>query len=367
MNRSMPGNSSDNSFVPRKDHIPVLDGLRAIAVILVLWAHIPADTFGSGVRLLYFLIKPGYFGVDIFFVLSGFLITRILLAEKERQRPLRLFLFRRFIRIFPIYYLAIFVMIFFAPGEYLIWCAAYLSNYYFPYHPDTNPMLHTWSLAVEEHFYMIWPFAIYWLSVSRSRAVALWGFMLLAVVSAVVVCMRHDPEFSEGLVFRGSNFRCASLAMGSLFAYSENWIRDQRGNALRLALMLGLPGIFILASGQFLEKPLELERWTPLIRLIGFTLYSGAVLLVVIGFAETRNVISVFLSNTWMRLIGRISYGVYLYHYPIYMAFGVLHFPQGQAPTALMSLLAALSAIGVASVSYYLIERPLLKWKDKFH
>ena len=91
----------------RKDHIPELDGLRGIAVLMVLWVHLQIGAFGPAVARLRTLLLPGDFGVDLFFVLSGFLITRILLVDRSVGVPVRYFVMRRFLRIFPIYYLTI--------------------------------------------------------------------------------------------------------------------------------------------------------------------------------------------------------------------------------------------------------------------
>src|SRR5262249_43976988 len=152
-----------------------LDGLRGIAVILVLWAHLSEEnTVGWGATIKHWL-SPGLVGVDIFFVLSGFLITRILIADKARGMPLKNFLIRRFLRIFPIYYLTILLVFLYAPGRYILYCAGYLGNFYFAYHPAHLPLHHTWSLAVEEHFYLLWPFAVYRLSLPAARRATLFG------------------------------------------------------------------------------------------------------------------------------------------------------------------------------------------------
>ncbi|MEL6714848.1 MAG: acyltransferase, partial [Planctomycetota bacterium] len=94
----------------QKGFVPELDGLRAFAVLAVLWSHLPAGALGSTVTALGEEYVVGNVGVDLFFVLSGFLITRILLVDREREVPLRWFLARRFLRIFPIYYLTIAVV-----------------------------------------------------------------------------------------------------------------------------------------------------------------------------------------------------------------------------------------------------------------
>src|SRR5262249_34220180 len=111
-------------------HIPVLDGLRGIAVLLVLWSHVPLVTPGypQWLQWAHVAVGPGCPGVEIFFVASGFLMPRILLAERERGLAVRWFLLRRVLRIFPIYYLLLAVMLAVDPRPEIAWCALYLSN-----------------------------------------------------------------------------------------------------------------------------------------------------------------------------------------------------------------------------------------------
>ena len=145
-------------------HLPSLDGLRAIAVLLVLWQHVPLHTEGYPLWLeqARWLVNPGNLGVELFFALSGFLITRILLAEQRAGHQVRWFLLRRMLRIFPIYYLLLMVMAFWRPADELAWCALYVSNFADVFAPAAGPkpLGHTWSLCVEEHFYLLWPLAV---------------------------------------------------------------------------------------------------------------------------------------------------------------------------------------------------------------
>ncbi|MEX1259103.1 MAG: acyltransferase [Gemmatimonadota bacterium] len=116
---------------PIRDHLPALDSLRGLAVLLVLWHHLPDDLFGPLAAAVGFAIRPGYLGVDIFFVLSGFLITRILLFDRARGASLGTFFKRRFARIFPVYYLTLLVVGLWQPGSYILWAALDLCNFYY--------------------------------------------------------------------------------------------------------------------------------------------------------------------------------------------------------------------------------------------
>lgn len=146
----------------RKDFIPELDGLRAIAALLVLFlgatqVHLPAYSLGPELFELHRWIAPGAAGVDLFFVLSGFLITRILLVDRELGVPLRQFLIRRCLRIFPIYYLKILIVWHQLSGFELAALLTYTANFALLFTWGHCPMDHAWSLAVEEHFYLLWP------------------------------------------------------------------------------------------------------------------------------------------------------------------------------------------------------------------
>ena len=140
----------------RLPYLPALDKLRGIAVLLVLFTHTPHHLKGDLGLWVQQWLAPGYLGVDIFFALSGFLITRILLFERDRGGSILAFWKRRAVRIFPAFYLLVAVVAVVRWGPELPWVATYLSNFHrlgsFP-----SPLRHTWSLAVEEHFYLVCP------------------------------------------------------------------------------------------------------------------------------------------------------------------------------------------------------------------
>ncbi len=352
-----------------RTHVPPLDGLRGIAVLLVIWAHVPTNLGGSAVKLLNTVIQPGYLGVDIFFVLSGFLITRILLYGRCNQKSLVYFLVRRAFRIFPIYYLLIGVLIYLAPGEYLIWCATYLSNFVFSldylWNADlqrwiapSNPMRHTWSLCVEEHFYMIWPLFIYfaprdWLK-PTTVAVVLTG-MVLAVLA--VVFAEELPLYK--LLYRGTPFRMTSLALGGLFALYEPSLGIGTSRPWRFAGAFFVPAVIFLTVAALLENP-----WTQAMKMIGFSLMSSTIFLATIGTSCMGPKLGTVLSKGPLAYVGRISYGVYLYHYPIFYSLGLLdHEAQHTLWTTCQGVVLTFA---VATTSYYLLERPILRYASRY-
>ena len=341
-----------------RERIPTLDGLRGLAVLLVVREHLPRGLFGAAGEALRFAVQPGYLGVDLFFVLSGFLITRILLADRARGRPLRHFLIRRFARIFPIYYLLILVMWLASPGTYLAWCAGYLSNFYFAVHRAPSPMEHTWSLAVEEHFYLVWPLAVTWLPVASSRRLARFGILPAAVLLAFATAALEPrlPAEADGFIYRITWYRMLSLGLGALFAFGERELRVDPARPWWLAARFLVPALALLPCALLVD-----HRWVGPIMLVGFSLLSGAIFRASLAANGTAGLPARLLTLPPLGFAGRISYGFYLYHLPIFYAFGVLDDAKGQPP-GLANTGAALGvSLLVATASFYAIERPLLR------
>ncbi|MCA8974961.1 MAG: acyltransferase [Planctomycetes bacterium] len=357
----------DESVADRLAYLPALDGLRAIAVLLVMWSHIKPDTPGYPTWLadLRSVVMPGEMGVEIFFVLSGFLITRILLAERRRRQPVRWFLLRRLLRIFPIYYLLIAVMAVVRPGPSLPWCAVYLSNFHFVDHGDVSMMRHTWSLCVEEHFYLLWPLVTAFAPGPWARRIMTFGIMPLAVILAVLACYWFEFGYSVSLVRQGSPFRFFSLGAGCLMAFAESWLRRRPGRSALIGLLLVVAGIASWPVFWFAHAPqlfgfgLPL-RYTPALWLVHSGAFAAGVVLSVLAGAFASTVVVRPLQAWLPRSIGRISYGLYLYHFPVY---GWLLFP---APSAAAVVLAVSVTFAVAVASYWIIERPLLRFGTRF-
>jgi len=356
----------------RREHVPVLDGLRAVAILLVLMAHMPWADVPRWLSPYTYRIQPGYMGVDLFFVLSGFLITRILLVDRERGRPLTGFLLKRALRIFPIYYLTILVFLFIWPGQYLLWCALYLSNFYYAWpRPPTGPIGHTWSLAVEEHFYLIWPLIVMKLPRAAGKFAAFVGFPLLAIGSAAALLLylrlnpegyaRHFPGPPGQYFYLLTNFRAFSLALGACAAYGENVIRRTPATTLLFAGAAFAAFLVCTAVGL---APIGIVK--PAVKMITIPLFSLSLLLVALWLSALGKPWSFPLDNPVGRYIGKISYGLYLYHVPIFDQFHLVPV-QGEENAGNMRdvPLAVAISIAAATISYFAIERPILKLKDR--
>lgn len=372
-------------------HLPALDGLRALAVLLVLWDHAPGAVQPAWMSALAKWRNPGNFGVDLFFVLSGFLITRILLAERAAGVPVRYFLARRACRIFPIYYLLLAAMAWTRPSAEVGWSALYLSNLTGAlFDTPRSGLHHTWSLCVEEHFYALWPLLVSFLPARASRRViallvvpgALLTGVLLVVLPAIgplwqpiesaIAAGTIDRFDRLGLLLFGTPCRVLALAIGALFAYHEatlvaRWRRSVTVAAAAVAaaalLSTATPAL-CAALGRALPLPFPASDWRVLIGVVATTLASSATLLAVLALSGRASRATRWLAFAPLQAIGRISYGLYLFHLPFLRAFDVHRRAREGATIEVVALFAGLFAL--ATLSYLLIERPILRFARRF-
>lgn len=336
-------------------HLPALDGIRAFAVFIVIFYHAGVV---DGV--------PGDLGVTAFFVLSGFLITWLLLKELDRTETISLkeFYIARTLRIFPAYYAFIAFSLavdtalhhYWSPG--LIAAAVgYLVNYYnaFLGHPSTS-VSHAWSLAVEEQFYLLWPFALLMLwpkgrNVTRNTLT----LVVLGVVAwrSILFIGFHVPA---SYVYNAFDARCDALAIGCLMAVSassQRYRSFERGVS-RYQL---LPVLTLLLIAISRTKGSEAYHYS-----LGMTV--EALLLAVFLIQMLRLSESGFwnfLNSPVLRWLGVISYPCYLYH-----AWGLSageHLVGSGSPW-LRFLAGYLATILLAAGSYYVVERPFLAIKE---
>jgi peptidoglycan/LPS O-acetylase OafA/YrhL len=214
----------------KPNHLPALDGVRGIAVLMVMFFHYcQANDFfpeQPALKVLSKLSVVGQTGVDLFFVLSGFLITRILVHEKNKPGTFfKAFFARRVLRIFPLYY-GFLVFIYFlipiltcseiVPFSKQIWFWSYLQNfvYTFPIVPFEGPN-HLWSLAVEEHFYLVWPFLVYFLE--TTNLVRVTGGLILGGLMVRSLFLSHGIG-----VFFFTLCRLDGLILGAMLALLEH-------------------------------------------------------------------------------------------------------------------------------------------------
>jgi peptidoglycan/LPS O-acetylase OafA/YrhL len=376
-----------------QNHLPALDGIRGLAILMVLAFHLwqmgdPNVFVRSAWQRL---IAGGWCGVDLFLVLSGFLITGILHDSRTSPHYFRSFYMRRVLRIFPLYYgfLALFFFVLpllFAMGDgfsdlaqrqYWLWL--YAQNFYPLRHLDGLPcgLNHLWSLAVEEQFYIVWPFLIRRLSLKGSLGMCL-GVVLLAVATRTALNLSGVPP---SIIYGLTICRMDGFALGALVALL---VRTERG-APRAAFW-ALPLLVVsLALIVFLVHPYRgvLVWHSREMQTVGFTVlgisFASLVTLAVTG--SRRSLAQRFFSLGSLRWLGKYSYGIYIIHYPILAATSTwqpwlvrcLGSLTGQEFAVrllqrpiFLSLLASVFSLTGAFLSWHLYEKQFLKLKRFF-
>ena len=357
----------------RNRHVPELDTFRAIAILSVMCLHwLPAT---SVINRLQGQVSNG---VHLFFVLSGYLITRILMASRENielgQTPwvhsFRQFYARRFLRIFPAYYLALLVGVLFnfvAVRHAIWWHASYLSNVYYYLRKDFDgPASLFWTLAVEEQFYLIWPLAILLLP---KRALLPFVLTVAAAGTAIRVdALLHD-SWSRILLPQCMNF----LAIGSAVAVAESRLCGSESTRRKLLLSFGVVIACLICASAAVTIRLGFHAAleSPIIRAVNQPMVYGC--LFSWAAAMSGRPFLAPLRTKPVVFLGKISYGLYLYH--LFVTFALLHFQSrlSQITGARGSYWLTHSfasrfavTVAVASVSWFLYESPLNNLKRYF-
>jgi peptidoglycan/LPS O-acetylase OafA/YrhL len=350
--------------IDNRRHISALDRLRGIAALMVIVFHLWQFGFLRDLPLPAGILKISVFGqtgVDLFFVLSGFLISRILLSTKDSTNYFRTFYARRALRIFPLYYFALvlyyFVIPFFSHNYVSAgdqwWYWVYLQNI-----PDTFTNLsadgpgHFWSLAVEEHFYMLWPIVIYFFTRKQIGYISI-GVIFTAFLSRLYL-------ISQGIgVFYFTLCRMDALAMGCLLAIVEPWFRakESRINLLRWT------GSFILAILIPLWS-MSSGNGVYIVALTKFTIISVfyACLIGIVSFSRQLKFFQ-FLEYGPLKQCGTIGYGLYVYHGLCFVLIkNLIPGTNSLVQTGIVLTITFLSAYA----SYIWLERPLLGFKKYF-
>jgi peptidoglycan/LPS O-acetylase OafA/YrhL len=337
-------------------HIPALDGMRAVAVFLVIIGH-----FG-------FVMVPGGHGVMIFFVLSGFLITWLLLKEHERNGAISLggFYKRRTLRIFPAFYAywLMMVALLVVSGRAVLWPHAwsalfYTSNYYSAINGDpNNGFSHTWSLAIEEQFYLLWPFLFLLLRGNLRRMTMFLAGLIGAVwVHRAILCYGFGVD--QAYIYASFDTRLDELMVGCLLA-----VLLKRGSLARVwraisaNVLLPLVTISLLA-GSIYAGEAYVNRYRDVFGFAFEPLLFGLLIVQMIAFSSTR----VWGWTEWrpVKFLGRISYSLYLYQQLTLHA--VRHALEAY-PVIVQLAAAVVVTVVLATISYYAIERPFLKLKS---
>ena len=332
-----------------------MDGLRAFAVLAVAWSHWAPSDLQFGL--------PWGTGVQLFFVISGFLITGILLDNKptdaspaDSRRVWRNFYLRRALRIFPLFYLVLFL-------SWLLsvdpidsswpWHAFYLSNVYYFLGNSPDAFVHFWSLSVEEQFYLIWPFLVLLLP-TRQLHTALILMIVAAPVFKTVVMAITGIELVRYLPVSCLD----ALGIGALLASTDRQPIRGRWHASAIAsvcLYIGLP--VVLAVGA-LEAIASQPYWLHATGHTGLVLFYGWIVVSAAkGFGSAASAVLRFKPITYL---GKVSYGIYIYHFfapRIVSALGI----EDSLDSGVAGRLAVYSAVTlmIAAVSWHAFEAPI--------
>jgi peptidoglycan/LPS O-acetylase OafA/YrhL len=339
-----------NEAAVRGGRITQFDGLRALAFLGVFAFHAIA-------------VPYAWMGVDLFFVLSGYLITRNLLGLRERERPrsaLAVFYFRRLLRIVPPYYLALAAIFALTPVALreAPWYVAFASNIRDCLHPAlTGPLLPMWSIAVEEQFYVIWPFIVL---LAPRRALP--AVFVAAIMLAPAVRLLLTPVSADA-VYRLVISRSDLLALGALFAWIDlrdtTWARRHA----RVIALVAVAGIAVFALFATTDPRFDLEANEPLYNTVGYSLealvFTCALILVRIA---DRGVVHRALCWRPLAYLGRISYMAYLVHVLVIKL--LLRLPM---PGVFRVALALAITVMVAAASWHVMEKPLDRLRRRDH
>ncbi len=319
------------------------------------------------------LLKGGYLGVDLFFVLSGFLITSILLAEQQKRARIDLgaFWVRRARRLFPALLslmpaIAIYAWVFAKRDELAglrgdtLATLGYVANWreifgnksYWDLFVAPSPLEHTWSLAIEEQFYVLWPLIVTLVLVvlHRSRKFMLGMTLVFALASACAMLAVYDVDHTSRAYF-GTDTRAVAILVGAAFAMA----REGRSITSRMVRALDVVGLLsILGLGVAWVK---LDGQDPFLYRGGFWITEvAALVLIACATAPTESLIARALSWRPLARLGTISYGVYLWHWPIDC---VLTLDRVHVAPITLNLLRVALTLAIALVSERLLERPI--------
>ena len=358
-----------------REHYPALDGLRGIASLIVVFTH----NFGF-TKVFFF----GWIGVDLFFVISGFLITRILLQTREDPHYLRNFYVKRVLRIFPLYYLTLIFFFLVVPFiknfpldiSYYVenqwWFWTYLQNWFLIFKNPGNTttvIQHYWSLAVEEQFYMIWPWVV--LFIKKPKHLLIFASAMLFAVIATRFTLWTMKIRDLNYLGLYTFTRIDGICVGSMLAILQH-MRSKFLEKYFTTVVFLLAGLNFLF--YFFNKPYQFTY--PYLAIVGYTTFAVLFALLIHEIVIKRNkLINLFLDNAVLRFFGKISYSFYVFHWPVFLIFFDYVYKWIDNRTSfsafmvhlVTSILLTLAGLIISVCSYYGFERHFLKLKKAFN
>jgi peptidoglycan/LPS O-acetylase OafA/YrhL len=376
MNRSamtMDGKPDAASRADAGTYMPALDGVRALAVTAVLLHH-----------CFHRLFPGGGLGVDLFFVLSGFLITRLLDAEVSSSGTLRIDLFyvRRALRLLPpvffVLLLSFFIFRFKPPNVSVAWfdapttwswprCASAVLLYYANYTNSHLGILNpTWSLSIEEHFYFVWPVLLWFLRSKAKATSARWQFIVPLLLIAGCVIERialYHAHFSSFPIAALTPSRIDSLLLGAIAGFAAKY--KSVTLAVRKLYARRLPELLTVL---LLVMVLLMDSYGRWLVLGGYTLVAMVFALYVLCMSiDQDSVLYRCFKSSLPVWVGKRSYGIYLYQLPTFAALDFSGLSKGLNPYMTIFLLKIPLTLLLAEFSYRFVEMPFFRLKRSFH
>lgn len=343
----------------KRKYIKEIDGLRALAVIMVLAYHLKMP-----------FAKSGLLGVTVFFVISGYLITGILINEIEESGgvDLKNFWLRRIRRLLPAVLSMAVVMIFvsavvnrvvFTKGcndllsavfGYNNWWQIFRKVSYFENAGAPSPFTHCWSLAIETQFYLIYPILLILLSKARNRGKVFAAVTaVLAMISVVLMGVLYSPDGDPSRVYYGTDTRAFSLLIGALAAIQKEYHIIKVKLRGKLWAVIGSISVLILIGMMML-----ISSYSSFLYYGGQAIVSVLAAFVVYAVTVSRSLLNIILGSSILKWIGDRSYSIYLWHYPI-----IVLMSGGKRATWWIVILEVVLSVGFAELSYRFIETPV--------
>jgi peptidoglycan/LPS O-acetylase OafA/YrhL len=371
----LPGNPAPDGKRERY-YRPELDVLRCVAFLMVFTSHIPATgNTPSGFSLLGTVEESGATGVCVFFTLSAFLITELLLREREETGVIHraAFYIRRILRIWPLYFVAVAISIA-VPFVYHRWVAPL--HFVLPYllfsgniatsalgaYPRNGMLAPLWSISVEEQFYLLWALLLFW----KGRSGAWFAILgILPVAWAVDLLIPWHGGARDPNLWTNSLSQFQYFALGALVSLHFHRRPVHLSRLSRVAMLAGA-GVFLFLAADPFHFLFSMAPERPVTMLAGYLCNDAACILLLVGILDAR---MPRFANP-LRYLGKISYGMYVFHYTLWIGMAavvvrLLHHPLGAVLPELYVAVLALT-IGISALSYQYFEKPFLRLKQHF-
>lgn len=353
-----------------RESIKSLYGLRALSIIMVVFSHIRYQSFMHiSTTFPYGIFSDGAMGVNFFLIISGFLITKLLIDEENNNQyvNIKFFYIRRVLRIFPAYYFLLFCYFIFQAFNILhINSSSWMSSiFYYKYFELTDwQTSHLWSLSVEEHFYLFWPLIFKY--AKKQRSIFCIGTIFIVIIHKIFVYVfnytdAHFVSAGETLIMR-----LDALMIGCLIALNWpliiNFIKTHKFPKFTPIIILILISFLSSDIPQQLATAYHLKLGKLFVPL-GIGNSYGLVVNLLFGLLMIYSITSVdlwvnFLNNKVLVYIGKLSYSIYLWQQFFLSKFQIFY---DSFPLNILGILV------MAMFSYYLIEKPVLKFKDRYN